>query len=97
MSLPIDVQTHEACKAAVLHTLDALRNDPRKFWLMGDGTETFEKLTTAAALIYGKPQDEVKAAFRPRVDEWKRYCAALNEDRKLLTHCRERGIRAEAA
>lgn len=91
------IDTHEACKSAVLHTLEALRTDSRKFWLMGEGTETFEKLTAAAALIYDEPQAKVKKFFRPHKGEYERYCAEIEENDRLLRLCRERGIAVEAA
>lgn len=89
-----DVQLHLA-KAAVKHVLNALADDPRKFWLMGDMTGSYEKLIEAAAAIWNMPAEKLKADFRPRKDEWERYCEQREADEKLLTHCREYGIKAE--
>jgi len=79
-------------KDAIRHVLNAIANDPRKFWLMGDMTGSYEKLTAAAAALWGCTQDEVKADFRPKRQEWDRYCAQKDEDDRLLMYCRERGI-----
>lgn len=81
-------------KAAVAHVLNALADDPRKFWLMGDMTGSYEKLTAAAAAVWGIPQEQVQNDFRPRSDVWARYLKEKEAEERLLTHCRENGITA---
>jgi hypothetical protein len=82
-------------KAAIHHVLNAIADDPRKYWLMGNGTGSWEKLTTAAAAIWNKPVEKIRSDFQPRKAEYERYCAELEASEKLLRHCRENGIMAE--
>lgn len=82
-------------KAAISHVLNAIADDPRKFWLMGDMTGSQEKLTAAAAALWNEPQEKIKANFRPRKDKWEHYLEEREADEKLLQYCRERGIKAE--
>lgn len=86
-----DVQLHLA-KAAVKHVLNALADDPRKFWLMGDMTGSYEKLIEAAAAIWNMPAEKLKADFRPRKDEWERYLGRREDEERLLRYCEDNGI-----
>ena len=79
-------------KGAISHVLNAIADDPRKFWLMGDLTGSYEMLIAAAHAIWGMPVEKLKADFRPRKDEWEHYCAEREEAERLLTYCRENGI-----
>ena len=71
-------------RKAVFHVLDAIQYDPRKFWLMGDGTGSFDALTAAAAAFWNKDQEEVKKQFRPDVDKYERYVKELRDQEKIL-------------
>jgi hypothetical protein len=82
-------------KAAISHVLNAIADDPRKFWLMGDMTGSQEKLTAAAAALWNMPQEKIKADFRPRKDKWEQYCEEHEANEKLLRYCRDHGIKAE--
>jgi len=80
------------CKAAISHVICAIADSPRKYWLMGNGTGSWEKLTTAAAALWDKPVDKIRADFQPLEHEYRRYCEQLKNDEKLLEYCRENGI-----
>ncbi len=82
------------CKLAVKHLLDAISYDPRKFWLMGAGTASWEKLTIAAAALFEVPVEKIRQDFRPDKEKYNTYCAELEANEKLLRHCREKGITA---
>lgn len=85
-------ETIKACKDAIHHVLNAIADDPRKFWLMGDMTGSYEKLIEAAAAIWNMPADKLKADFRPRKDEWERYLARREDEERLLRYCEDNGI-----
>lgn len=85
----------KAAKDAIHHVLNAIADDPRKFWLMGDMTGSYEKLTAAAALLWNHPVDQIKKDSRPNEAAWKRYCEEQEENARLLRHCRDRGITAQ--
>ncbi len=87
----------EICKTAIHHVLNAIANDSRKYWLMGNGTGSWEKLTIAAAAIWNTPLEKLRAEFQPRKLEYEQYCAELEANEKLLRHCRDRGITVESA
>lgn len=79
-------------KDAIHHVLNAIAYDPRKYWLFGNGTECYAKLTAAAAALWDRPLENVRANFQPQKAEYDRYCAELEADERLLTYCREHGI-----
>jgi hypothetical protein len=85
-------EQHKLAKAAIKHVLNAIADDPRKYWLMGEGTESFAQLTAAAAAIWGVPVEKVRKDFSPGREKWDRYCTEREAQDKLLTHCREKGI-----
>lgn len=74
----------DLAKKAVFHVLDAIECDPRKYWLMGEGTGCFDTLTAAAAAFWGENQDNVKKRFQPDKDKYAQYLRELEENRKLL-------------
>lgn len=80
-------------KAAIHHVLNAIADDPRKYWLMGYGTGSWEKLTVAAAAIWNQPVDKIRADFRPNKVEYTRYCAEVEDNERLLSYCRENNVR----
>jgi len=79
-------------KAAISHALDAIAYDPRKYWLLGNGTGTWEKLTTAAAALWNVPVETIRKDFRPDAEKYSDYCERLKADERLLDYCREKGI-----
>jgi len=87
-----DLEKLKLCKAAISHIINAIVDDPRKYWLLGNGTGSWEKLTTAAAALWNQPAAKIRADFKPRTEEYHRYCAQRDQDEKLLEYCRENGI-----
>lgn len=79
-------------KAAISHVLNAIADDPRKYWLMGNGTGSYAKLTEAAAVLWKTPVEKIRADFRPNKVEYTRYCDELEANEKLLRYCRDRKI-----
>lgn len=53
-------------ETAIHHLLTQIRDNPEAGWYFGFGTESFSLLTEAAASLWGKPIEEVRAAFLPR-------------------------------
>lgn len=86
----------ELARRAIKHVLETIADSPEKFYLLGDGTESYAKLTAAAAALWGRPVEEVRANFRPDPNSFKRYLGAREADRALLEYCREQGIEVEA-
>lgn len=81
-------------KDAVHHVLNAIADDPRKYWLMGNGTESYAKLTAAAAALWDRPLANVRENFQPLKEPYDRWCAEREAHERLLTYCRENGITA---
>ena len=84
-------------KSAIIHVLTAIKDDPRKYWLLGNGTGSWEKLTMAAAVLWAHPVEKIRADFQPRKEEYQRYCEQRDKDEKLLEYCRENGIKMKDA
>ncbi len=82
----------ELAKAAVCHVLNAIAEDPRKFWLMGDFTGSYDKLTAAAAAIWEMPVEEVRQSYRPADHEWRGYLEEKEAVERLVEYCRDNGI-----
>lgn len=80
-------------KSAIHHVLNALCDDPAKYWLMGNGTGSWEKLTTAAAAIYGRTKEEIAARFTPEKHRFDAYCQQHEADLELLRYCQDNGIK----
>lgn len=91
-STELTTEQSQACKDAVLHVLRVICDDPRKFYLMGDMTGAYEKLTLAAALVWGEPVDDIRKNFRPESREWERYCEERKTQERLLRYCQDNGI-----
>lgn len=83
------------CKSAIHRVLNAIADDPRKYWLMGNGTESWAQLTTAAAALWNEPVEKIRADFQPPPNAYDRFCKEQEQNERLLTHCREKGITAE--
>ena len=75
LKVEIDVDLLTDTKRAIHHLLDAIVYDPRKYDLLGPGTESWSKLTRLAARLWGKDQDEIVSCYAP-------------DERKLLRHRR---------
>lgn len=85
-------EAHELAKAAISRVINAIAYDPRKYWLMGEGTESWAQLTTAAAAIWGIPVEQVRKDFAPDKEKYDSYCAQQEADERLLHYCRQKGI-----
>ena len=63
------IVSHEALDTlhdAIAHVLRQIRERSEVGYYLGHGTESFELLTEAFALLKGKTQEEVQKLFRPR-------------------------------
>lgn len=87
-------ETLALLKVAVRHVLQAISDDPAKYWLLGEGTGSWEKLTRAAAAAFGEPLDKVQQTFRPPERARRAYLEQKRRDELLLQYCRENGISA---
>ncbi len=85
----------ELSKNAVNHALKTICDDPAKFWLLGDLTETYSQLTAAYAVLYGRDVEQVRNRFMPDEDRYLQYCTKKEEEKRLLEYCREKGIKPE--
>lgn len=54
-----------AAKSAVSHIVRRLIEDKELRYRIGVGTETYEKVTHAASLLFGQPVDEVREKIIP--------------------------------
>jgi hypothetical protein len=80
-------------KEAIKHVLGAIADDPRKYWLMGDGTGSWSKLTEAAAAIWNEPVEGIRSTFKPdkaAYDPLKQVVDSLSL--RMTNHRRERGM-----
>jgi len=82
----------QLAKSAIAHVLHAIADDPRKYWLMGNGTESWSKLTEAAAAIWDQPVIKIRKDFVPPKEKYDRHCKEVEANERLLTYCREHGI-----
>lgn len=84
----------KSAKDAIAHTLNAICDDPQKFYLMGGRfSGSFSKLAEAHAALNGLDIEEVYNKFKPRdVMAYDRYCDEREDNERLLNHCRENGI-----
>jgi vacuolar-type H+-ATPase catalytic subunit A/Vma1 len=87
-------QLHLA-KGAIFLVLNAIADDPRKYYLMGAYTGSYEKLTEAAAAIWDKPVDEIKKRFQPQADVAERFEQEKEETDAIIEFCQEHGITSE--
>lgn len=77
-------ETLRLCREAVIHCLDAIASDPRKFWLMGTATGSRAKLLAAYAALTGKTEEEVEALWLPNEERYEAYCEQREADERLL-------------
>ena len=87
-------ETFRLCREAVLHCLDAIAGDSRKFWLMGSGTGSRAKLLAAYAAMSGSTDDDLNSCWLPNERNYNAYVAQKEHDERLLEYCRENGIAA---
>lgn len=80
----IQSETLRLCREAVIHCLDAIASDPRKFWLMGSGTGSREKLLAAYAALTGKTEAEVEECWLPNQERYEEYCRQREADERRL-------------
>lgn len=92
----ITPETIAAAKSAIAHVLNAIADDPAKFWLMGAGTQSYALLTDAHAALTGTPEGEVRQRFRPEPRRYEAYCKEREERDRLVRHCRDHGIKPSA-
>jgi hypothetical protein len=81
-------------KGAIAHALNAICDDPKKYWLLGSGTETWERLTEAHALLWAINVEQVRKEFQPDPGRYKHYEEERERDRRLLDYCRDNHIKA---
>ena len=80
-------------KQAVWHVIATVCDDPRKYWLLGEGTESWAKLTAAHAVMSDKPLQTIRDNCKPNQAAYAQYCAEREEEQQLIRHCREHGIK----
>lgn len=73
----------EVARKAIRHALDAICYDPRKYWLMGSGTQTYALLTEAHASLNQLPIEQVRETFVPDRRKYNAYCDELKEMERL--------------
>lgn len=83
-------------KSAIMHVLSAIRDDPRKYWLMGAYTASWDKLTTAAAALWDEPMESVLNRFLPDPVDYEAYQRQKEYEGRLLRYCREHDIKPES-
>lgn len=77
------------CREAIIHCLDAIASDPRKFWLMGYATGSRAKLLAAYAALTGQTEEDVQTAWLPDPEKYEAYCEQRAHDERLLEQRRE--------
>lgn len=81
-------ETLSLCREAIIHCLDAIASDPRKFWLMGSGTGSRAKLLAAYASLTGRTEEEVVELWLPNTERYEAYCEQREADERLLEEIR---------
>ncbi len=83
----------ELARAAVTHVLNAICDDPEKFWLLGTGTESYKKLTAAHASFYGHDVDDIRRDWVPDEDKYDTYLKKRERIERLIQHDDDEKIR----
>lgn len=91
-----DTEKLALAKDAVAHVLNAIADDPRKYYLLGPATGSFDKLTKAAAALFDEPLDEVRRNFRCERERYERYLNERLEDERLIEIGRQHGTEGGA-
>ena len=73
----------QVAKEAIAHVLNAICDDPQKFYLLGWGTGSYEKLTAAQALLHGLDVKKIREDFGPDKERYDNYCARREEEEQL--------------
>ncbi len=79
-----DTETLRLCREAILHVLDAIASDPRKFWLMGHGTGSRAKLLAAYCALTGKSEEEAAESWLPNQERYEAYVAEKESNERRL-------------
>lgn len=58
-------EVKQSCKKALSHVLHKIKDNPRVQYELGAGTQCFELVTAAAALLWNQPVDTVRDHFIP--------------------------------
>lgn len=82
MSEPAELPV-EVARKPIRHALTAICDDPRKYWLLGNGTQTYALLTEAHAALNQLPIDEVRQTFVPDRRRYEAHCHDLKELERL--------------
>jgi hypothetical protein len=81
-------ETLRLCRQAIIHCLDAIASDPRKFWLMGHGTGSRAKLLAAYAALTGRTEEECEGLWLPNTERYEAYCEQREADERLIEESR---------
>lgn len=82
-------ETVELAKIAIGWTLNAICDDPRKYWLLGNGTESYARLTAAHAALHGMDVDVVRKSFVPNTKAYGRFLVERNEAERMAERGRK--------
>jgi hypothetical protein len=85
----MELRNLELARAAISHVLNAIAYDPRKYWLLGVGTESYAKLTTAGAALFDQPLEKVRESCRPDPTDYQAYLDQRKEEERLIEIGRE--------
>jgi hypothetical protein len=86
-----DAQKRTKSEKAVVHVLRALVDDPRKFDLLGHGTESWNLLSQAFAEVMDLDPAEVKG-WGPEGGRWERYLEERERNQRVIDQAEEYGI-----
>lgn len=94
-ALNLDSEKLALARKTIRHVLGAICEDPRKFWLLGNGTESYALLTECHAFLSGQSRGDVRHNFKPEEKGYRRFCLEQERRERLLRICEERGITAD--
>ena len=72
-----------AAGEAIAHVLNTICDDPKKFYLLGTGTESYRRLTDAHAQIHRLHVEEVRQDFAPNPERYASYLASLESEKQI--------------
>ena len=81
-----------AARALTRHALRAICDDPEKYWLLGNGTGTWHRLTVAHAVLYGQSVGKVEDDWVPDDRRYAAYMAERKSTQWMVDYCKDRGI-----
>jgi hypothetical protein len=82
-------------KKTVHHVLNAICDEPSKYWLMGPGTESYRLLTETVATLFGRDLDAVCKEYVPEEKRLNRFHMEREQNEEILDFCRNREITPE--